>query len=81
MPDRDLERVLVTGALGFIGGAITARLRSEGVQVSGVDARADPALEVVAGDVSVPGSWQEHAAGCRRRDPHRGDRVASALGP
>ncbi len=64
MPERALERVLVTGALGFIGGVICERLRSEGVQVRGVDARAEPDLDVVAGDVSVPGPWQEHAEGC-----------------
>jgi nucleoside-diphosphate-sugar epimerase len=64
MPELPLSKVFITGALGFIGGAIAARLRSDGVQVAGVDARADPALGVLAGDVSRPGPWQEHAAGC-----------------
>jgi nucleoside-diphosphate-sugar epimerase len=32
--------------------------------VRGVDVRADSALGVVAGDISEPGAWQEHAAGC-----------------
>ena len=64
MPEHSLERVFITGALGFIGGAISARLRAEGVQVCGVDARADPELDVVQGDVSKPGTWQQHAEGC-----------------
>jgi nucleoside-diphosphate-sugar epimerase len=59
-----LERVFITGALGFIGATVAARLRSEGVEVRGVDARADTGLGVVAGDVSATGAWQEHAAGC-----------------
>jgi len=63
MSELALNKVFITGALGFIGGAIAARLRSDGVQVTGVDARADPGLGVCAGDVSTPGSWQEHAAG------------------
>jgi nucleoside-diphosphate-sugar epimerase len=29
-----------------------------------VDLRADPALDVVAGDVSEPDDWQDHAGGC-----------------
>lgn len=61
-----LERsALVTGALGFIGGAIANRLRTEGWRVRGVDVRADADRDVVAGDISKPGEWQEAAAGCR----------------
>lgn len=59
-----MQRVFITGALGFIGGTIAARLRSEGVEVRGVDARAEPELGVIAGDVSAAGTWQAHAAGC-----------------
>ena len=29
-----------------------------------MDVLADPAADVVAGDLAVPGRWQEHAAGC-----------------
>jgi len=64
MPERALQRVFITGALGFIGGAIGARLRADGAEVRGVDARADPELGVVAGDVAAAGAWQAHAAGC-----------------
>ena len=57
-------RVLVTGASGFIGRALTARLRADGHETRGVDLRADPAHDVVAGDVTAPGAWQGHAQGC-----------------
>jgi nucleoside-diphosphate-sugar epimerase len=57
-------RVFVTGASGFIGRALLARYRSLGAEVRGVDVRADPAWNVVAGDVGESGAWQEHAAGC-----------------
>lgn len=58
------RRVFVTGACGFIGRALCEHFRSAGAEVRGVDVRADPAWGVVAGDVAVPGPWQEHAAGC-----------------
>ena len=57
-------RVFVTGACGFIGRALAARLRADGHETCGVDLRADPAAGVVAGDVTAPGPWQRHAAGC-----------------
>lgn len=57
-------RVFVTGASGFIGRALCERLSRDGFEVRGVDVAADPARGVVAGDVSAPGAWQEHAAGC-----------------
>jgi nucleoside-diphosphate-sugar epimerase len=56
-------RVFITGALGFIGGALAERFRSLGAEVRGVDLHADPAAGVVAGDVAVPGPWQGHADG------------------
>ena len=58
------ERVFITGASGFIGRALGERLRSEGAEVRGMDLRADPANDVVAGDVAVAGPWQDHAGGC-----------------
>lgn len=57
-------RVFVTGALGFIGRAVAERFRALGAEVCGVDLRADTGRDVVAGDVAVPGAWQDHAAGC-----------------
>lgn len=56
--------VFVTGALGFIGRAVAQAYRAHGAEVRGVDVRAEPAGGVVAGDVSEPGPWQSHAAGC-----------------
>jgi nucleoside-diphosphate-sugar epimerase len=57
-------RVFITGASGFIGRALAERFRADGHDVRGMDLAADPASDVVAGDVAVPGPWQEHAAGC-----------------
>jgi hypothetical protein len=58
--ERAMTRAFVTGALGFIGGALAERMRAEGMEVRGVDVRADAALGVVAGDVSLAGEWQRH---------------------
>ncbi|MEA2375638.1 MAG: hypothetical protein QOD53_2101 [Thermoleophilaceae bacterium] len=58
------RRVFLTGALGFIGRALADRYRAEGAEVRGMDVTADPELDVVAGDVTAPGEWQEHAQGC-----------------
>lgn len=57
-------RVLVTGALGFIGRAVTAGLRARGTEVVGVDVRADRKLGVVAGDIAESGQWQDQARDC-----------------
>jgi nucleoside-diphosphate-sugar epimerase len=59
-----VRRVFITGALGFIGAALAERLRASGVEVRGMDVRADPAMGVVAGDVERPGAWQRHVQGC-----------------
>ena len=58
------RRVFITGALGFIGQRLADHYREHGADVRGMDVSADPARDVVAGDVSEPGTWQEHAAGC-----------------
>jgi len=58
------QRVFVTGALGFIGRAIADRYRARGAEVRGVDLRPDPGGKVVAGDVTEPGDWRDHARGC-----------------
>lgn len=57
-------RVFITGASGFIGRSLAERLHADGHEVRGMDLRADPAADVVAGDVREPGAWQQHAAGC-----------------
>jgi nucleoside-diphosphate-sugar epimerase len=56
-------RVFVTGAGGFIGRAVSERLRAAGAEVAGVDFAADPKRGIVGGDVSVPGPWQAAAEG------------------
>lgn len=58
------RRVFITGASGFIGRALAERCRAAGAEVRGMDLRADPAADVVAGDLTVPGPWQAHAEGC-----------------
>lgn len=57
-------RVFLTGARGFIGGALARRLRAQGAEVRGVDVAAEPAEGVVAGDISQAGEWQSQAQGC-----------------
>ena len=58
------QRVFITGARGFIGSALAQRCRTLGAEVFGVDLAADADATVVAGDISEPGPWQLHAAGC-----------------
>ncbi|HST70348.1 MAG TPA: NAD-dependent epimerase/dehydratase family protein [Solirubrobacterales bacterium] len=58
------SRVFVTGASGFIGRALAARLRGGGAEVRGVDLVADEAAGVIAGDVRAPGEWQQAMGGC-----------------
>jgi nucleoside-diphosphate-sugar epimerase len=57
-------RVFITGASGFIGRALGARLTAEGHDVAGVDLRADAERSVVRGDITQPGDWQRAATGC-----------------
>jgi nucleoside-diphosphate-sugar epimerase len=54
--------VFITGALGFIGRRLAERYRAAGAEVVGVDQRANAELGVVAGDLTLPGSWQEAAS-------------------
>jgi nucleoside-diphosphate-sugar epimerase len=55
---------MITGAAGFLGRALTAQLRSAGVEVVGVDRVASSLDGIVAGDISQSGDWQSAAAGC-----------------
>jgi nucleoside-diphosphate-sugar epimerase len=55
-------RVFVTGAGGFIARALTTELRAQGHTVTGMDLHADPAAEIVAGDITEPGSWPDSPA-------------------
>jgi nucleoside-diphosphate-sugar epimerase len=56
-------RVFITGALGFIGRHLVERYRAAGAEVAGMDVRAEPALGVVAGDLTERGAWQDAARG------------------
>ena len=58
------SKVFISGALGLIGSALADRYREQGVEVRGVDLRADASNGVVAGDIAEPGAWQDHARGC-----------------
>jgi nucleoside-diphosphate-sugar epimerase len=57
------KRVFITGALGLIGRRLAERYREAGSEVSGVDVRAEPALGVVAGDLTERGEWEKAAEG------------------
>lgn len=58
-----MRRVFVTGANGFIGRALMQRFTEMGWATGGVDLSADPARNVVRGDVGAAGDWQRHLAG------------------
>ena len=51
------KRVFITGANGFIGRALARRYREFGAAVCGVDIAADPAWNVVAGDLRDVDPW------------------------
>jgi nucleoside-diphosphate-sugar epimerase len=57
------QRVFITGANGFIGRALAQRYRALGAEVCGTDFVADPAWNVVAGDVRRPEGWRKQLAG------------------
>lgn len=57
-------RVLVTGASGFIGRAVSDHLVHEGHDVRGIDLAADPSRSVVAGDLARHGPWGDQLMGC-----------------
>lgn len=56
--------VFITGASGFIGRALANRYRALGAEVRGMDLQADPASNVVAGNLTQPAAWSGHAKGC-----------------
>ncbi len=58
------QKVFITGALGFVGRALAEKYRALGAATCGLDIRADAAMNVVAGDVSRPETWQDALNGC-----------------
>ena len=56
-PSLAQRKIFITGANGFIGRAMAERFRVLGAEVRGVDLAADPACDVVAGDITRPESW------------------------
>lgn len=58
------KNVFITGANGFIGRSLLQRYLQLGCEVRGMDLKADPSVNVVAGDLTKPDSWKQHAQGC-----------------
>jgi nucleoside-diphosphate-sugar epimerase len=52
-------RVVITGANGFIGGALSDRYRELGAEVAGIDIAADRRRGVIAGDLTRPDGWRQ----------------------
>ena len=64
---RDAERILVTGAGGFIGAHLVRRLKSEGCAVSAAVRRADSELDVVpVGEIGPDTDWTPALEGVTR---------------
>jgi len=59
-----VSKVLITGAAGFIGQALTARLREADVEVVGLDMQTDKGRGIVAGDITIAEGWADAFAGC-----------------
>lgn len=53
------HKVFITGANGFIGRQLATYYRASGAEVAGMDITAAPERNVVAGNISHPGSWRE----------------------
>lgn len=58
------QSVFITGANGFIGRALMSRYKTLGCDVRGMDLKADPQWNVVAGNLMDPKAWSAHAEGC-----------------
>jgi nucleoside-diphosphate-sugar epimerase len=52
------RRVVITGAAGFLGRALAARLRADGDVVAGIDRVADAANDVFVGDTTEPHTYR-----------------------
>lgn len=58
------QKVLITGANGFIGRALSQRFLQMGVPVVGVDLQENQNFNVHVGNVAHAGEWQKLAKGC-----------------
>jgi nucleoside-diphosphate-sugar epimerase len=58
------QRVLVTGAAGFIGRALVQRFRELGSEVRGIDVIETGGEAHLVADLTTPGDWQGHASDC-----------------
>lgn len=58
-PELNKQRVLVTGASGFLGKALLERCRAEGLETSGLDLYPGPYVDMVA-DLCSASSWTDH---------------------
>ncbi|QQW36291.1 NAD-dependent epimerase/dehydratase family protein [Mycobacterium marinum] len=67
-PSLSGRTIFITGANGFIGRAMAARFRALGAVVRGVDLAADPAGDVVAGDITRPETWAAGPTGLEGAD-------------
>lgn len=56
-------KVVVTGAAGFIGAAVSEELRNRGHEVVGLDLREDREQNIFAADFAQPGAGAEHIRG------------------
>lgn len=58
------KTVFITGASGFIGRKLFDRYQALGCEVRGMDLVADESRNVIAGDLTKPEVWKDHAKGC-----------------
>jgi nucleoside-diphosphate-sugar epimerase len=59
-----MERVLVTGASGFIAGHVVAELRAHGYAVRGTARRPVDGVDVVTADLAADSGWAAAVKGC-----------------
>ena len=63
MDQTHYRKVFITGALGFVGRALSAHYRELGAETHGLDVRGDFERGVAEGDVTRPEEWQAYING------------------